>query len=155
MATIRLPRDFKDFLRSLNAHGVEYLLLGGYAVIYYGHVRSTADMDIWIAVSPENAQRVVASLRDFGFSSAITPDSFLETGFISRMGIPPFRIEILTNVSGLDFADAYLRRVKTSVDGVEVNVIGLQDLRRNKKASGRHKDLADLEELADKQPPEQ
>lgn len=147
MDTIRLPPDFKDFLKLLNAHGVEYLLIGGYAVIYYGHSRSTGDIDIWFAVNRQNAERLAGALRAFGFSDAITAETFLEAGKIFRMGIVPFRIELLTEISGIDFRDAYARRVRAVMDGVEVSLISLPDLKANKRASGRYKDLSDLEHL--------
>jgi predicted nucleotidyltransferase len=147
MEPLELHSDFKDFLRSLNSFGVEYLLIGGYAVGYHGHVRTTGDIDVWIAVDPKNAERVVAALRNFGFGTGIRPEMFLERDKIFRMGIPPVRIEILTTISGLEFADAYSRRVRGAIDGVEVDLISLSDLKVNKKASGRHKDLADLDEL--------
>ena len=143
----RLTPDFKEFLRLFESHGVEYLLVGGYAVIQYGFVRGTGDMDVWIAVSPSNADRVVSALREFGFSNSISREAFLEEGPMFRMGVPPFRIEILSSVSGIDFAHAFQRRSRQLIDGIEVNVISLEDLKANKKASGRLKDLADLEKL--------
>src|SRR5512147_490801 len=104
MATIQLPPDFKEFLRLLNAHEVEYLLIGGYAVSYHGYPRATAGMDLWIAVSPTNAQRVVAALKEFGFDLPdLSPDLFLRPWQIVRLGMPPIRIEIATTISGVDF----------------------------------------------------
>ena len=148
MATIHLPRDFKEFLRLLNAHQVEYLLIGGYAVNYHGYPRATADMDIWIAVHPANAERVVAALKEFGFDLPdLSPDLFLRAWQIVRLGVPPVRIEISTTVSGVDFAECYAGRVDDTLDGVPVSLINLEHLKRNKKASGRHQDLADLEHL--------
>lgn len=148
MDTIPLPQDSKELLKLFNSHGVDYLLVGGYAVIHYGYVRSTGDMDVWIAVSASNAKRVSAALQDFGFSAAeVMPDLFMEEGRMTRMGNVPFRIEILTKISGLTFAKAFARRSRVLIDDVEVNVIGLRDLLVNKRASGRHKDLADIENL--------
>ena len=145
---IRLPPDFKEFLRLLNSHRVEYLLIGGYAVAYHGYPRPTGDMDIWIAVNLQNATRVTAALVEFGFEADDVPVSlFTEPGRIVRMGIPPMRLEIVTTISGVDFASCYARRVSEVVDGVAVNIIGLDDLKTNKKASARHKDLNDLEQL--------
>jgi predicted nucleotidyltransferase len=146
MATIRLPNDFSEFLRLLNSIGVEYLLIGGYAVNYYGSSRSTGDMDIWTSRLPENAFKVASVLRDFGFSAA-TQEMLSEPGQIIRMGVPPLRLEILTSISGVDFDECYARRELAEVDGILVPVIRLEDLKRNKRASGRLKDLADLEEL--------
>ena len=145
---IRLPPDFKEFLRLLNSHRVEYLLVGGYAVGYHGYPRPTGDMDVWIAVSSPNAARVVGALVEFGFRAEDVPAAlFTEPGKIVRMGVPPMRLEIVTSISGVDFAACYARRTSAVVDGVVVNVIGLDDLKTNKKASGRHKDLNDLEQL--------
>ncbi len=148
MATINLPPDFKEFLRLLNAHHVEYLLIGGYAVAYHGYPRATADMDIWIAVHPRNAERVVATLREFGFDlPELSPGLFLKEDQIIRMGVPPVRIEIATGISGISFGECYAARVVDVLDGVEVNLISLAHLKVNKKAAGRHRDLDDLEHL--------
>jgi hypothetical protein len=148
MATIHLPPDFKEFLRLLNVHKVEYLLIGGYAVSYHGYPRATADMDIWIAVYPANADRVVAALKEFGFDLPdLSPELFLRQWQIIRLGVPPVRIEIATTISGVDFAECYASRVQDTLDGVPVNLINLNHLKANKKASGRHQDLADLEHL--------
>src|SRR5512146_3028480 len=148
MATIHLPRDFKEFLRLLNAHNVEYLLIGGYAVNYHGYPRATADMDVWIAVHPTNADRVVAALKEFGFDLPdLSPELFLRPWQIIRLGVPPVRIEISTTISGVDFGECYAERVEGILDDVDVHIIDLEHLKRNKKASGRHQDLADLEHL--------
>jgi predicted nucleotidyltransferase len=148
MATIHLPPDFREFLRLLNDHGVEYLLIGGYAVNYHGYPRATADMDVWIALQPANAGRMVAALKEFGFDLPdLSPELFLRPWQIIRLGVPPVRIEIATTVSGVDFAECYADRVEDTLDGVPVKLISLDQLKRNKKASGRHQDLADLERL--------
>lgn len=144
----RLQTDFKDFLRLLNAHRVEFLLIGGYAVGYHGYPRATVDLDVWIARTPDNASRVVAVLTDFGFTDPrLTQELLLTADQIVRMGLPPFRIKISTTISGVDFADCYARRIVAEIDGIAVPVIDLGDLRKNKKASGRYKDLDDLENL--------
>jgi predicted nucleotidyltransferase len=143
-----LPPDFKDFLRLLNSHRVEYLLVGGYAVGYHGYPRATADMDLWIAMTGANAQKVTAVLREFGFESPeLRPGLFLEKEKVIRMGLPPVRIEILTTLSGVDFHECYSRREIIDLEGVEVNLISLDDLKKNKQAAGRHQDLNDLEHL--------
>ena len=148
MATIHLPSDFKEFLKLLNAHQVEYLLIGGYAVGYHGYPRATADMDIWIAMNPSNSQRIVIVLKEFGFDlPELSPELFLKEWQIIRMGVPPIRIEIATTVSGVNFNECYAERVVDTLDGVEVNLISLKHLKLNKKACGRHRDLADLENL--------
>jgi len=149
MDTIRLPADFKEFLRLLNAHHVEYLLIGGYAVGYHGYPRATVDMDIWVAVHPSNAGRLVSVLKAFGFDQpGLKPDLFLKEDQVVRMGVPPVRIEIVTTISGVRFEACYAARVTAEIDGIPAAVIGLGDLKANKKASGRHKDLDDLEHLS-------
>jgi len=148
MATTQIPPDFRDFLRLLNAHHVEYLLIGGYAVIFYGYPRTTGDLDIWVAQTPTNAQRISDALVIFGFSRADTPpDIFLLPNKVHRMGNPPFRIEILTDISGVDFARSWPDRQTAIIDGIPVNIIDIQSLKANKQASGRLKDLNDLENL--------
>jgi predicted nucleotidyltransferase len=148
MAMTHLPNDFKGFLKLLNAHQVEYLLIGGYAVGYHGYPRATADMDIWIATNPANADRIVAVLKEFGFDIPdLSPQLFLKEWQIVRLGVPPVRIEIATTISGVDFDDCFPQRVEDKLDGVKVNLISLNHLKLNKKAAGRHQDLADLENL--------
>ena len=148
MATIQLPPDFKEFLQLLNAHNVKYLLIGGYAVGYHGYPRATVDMDIWIAIHPQNAQKVVAVLQEFGFDlPELNEELFLQKDKIIRMGVPPMRLEILTSISGVEFDACYENRIEDELDGVKINLIALDDLKRNKLASGRYKDLNDLENL--------
>lgn len=145
---IELPRDFSEFLRLLNDREVRYLVIGGYAVGYHGYPRATNDLDVWIAIAPDNAARVVEALEDFGFGSAeLTTDLFLKEDSIIRMGLPPMRIEILTTISGVSFETCYQDRVEGIFGGTEVTLISLDDLKRNKRASGRYKDLDDLEHL--------
>ena len=115
---------------------------------YHGYPRATNDLDIWIAIHPENAERLVAVLRAFGFESPdLSTAPFLQDHSIVRMGVPPMRIEVLTTISGVQFAACYAARVIATIDGVDVPLIGLQHLKVNKQASGRHKDLDDLEHL--------
>jgi hypothetical protein len=148
MATIQLPSDFKELLQLLNNHAVEYLLVGGYAVAYYGYPRATGDIDFWLALSSENAARVVTVLDAFGFgATGVTTELFLQPDKIVQMGVPPMRIDLLTTLSGVTFADCYARRITDEIDGVVIQIISLADLKRNKQASGRLKDLNDLVEL--------
>ena len=148
MATIRLPPDFKEFLKLLNEHNIRYLLIGGYAVGYHGYPRATADMDIWVAMQPENAEKIVSALREFGFDlPELSAELFLKEEQIVRMGVPPVRLEIITSISGVSFDECYEDRVTDILDGVEVNLISLKNLKVNKKASGRYRDLDDLENL--------
>lgn len=125
MATTRLPADFRDFLKLLNSRHVEYLLIGGYAVCYHGYYRNTADMDIWIAATPQNAARMVQLIRDFGFDTPkLNEGLFLEKGRMIRMGVEPTRIEILTEISGCNFEECYANRVHDALDGTPVTIIG-------------------------------
>jgi hypothetical protein len=143
-----LPLDFREFLILLNSAGVEYLVIGGYAVGYHGYPRTTADIDVWIATSETTAGKMIAVFREFGF----TPDDtirnlLLKPDQVIRMGLPPVRIEVLTGISGREFADCYARRIIVPIEGADVPFISLADLKANKKASGRHKDLDDLDHL--------
>src|SRR5712692_7076206 len=147
--TIRLQADFKEFLKLLALNNVEYLLIGGYAVAYYGYSRPTGDMDVWIDISPRNAQLVFTALREFGFTPSI--ENFLEQNSVVRMGVPPFRLEIITSIDGVSFRECYAARNTVVIDEMEVNLIDLHHLRVNKQASGRLKDLSDLENLPEKE----
>jgi hypothetical protein len=145
---MRLPQDFKDFLQLLNANRVEYLLVGGYAVGYHGYPRATGDMDIWVAATPENESRLAEALTAFGFSQeAIASEFTLSENKVIRMGVPPMRIDLLTSASGVRFSDCSARDLVRNLDGVDVRIISLADLRANKQAAGRLKDLNDLENL--------
>ena len=145
---ILLPRDFKEFLTLLNSHGVEYLLIGGYAVSFHGYPRATNDMDIWIGISTENANRMVEVLREFGFNTPdLSSDLFLKDKSMVRMGVAPIKIEVTNYIDGVNFDECFSERVVDTIDGIAVNLINLAHLKINKKASGRFKDLADLENL--------
>ena len=149
MATIPLPTEFQELLKSLNTHNAEYLLIGGFAVGYHGYPRTTGDLDIWIARTPANAPQVSGALQAFGFSKDDVPaDMFLEPNRVLRIGNPPLRIALLTDISGVNFADCWLCRETAEFDSILVNIIDAQSLKVNKKASGRFKDLSDLENLS-------
>ncbi len=123
-------------------------MIGAYAVGYHGYPRATPDMDIWIAHNSANAERMVAVLRAFGFdTSELSADVFLQDQDVVRLGKPPMCIKIMTTISGVNFDECYAERTVDMIDGVEVNFIGLKHLKINKKASGRYKDLNDLENL--------
>ncbi len=148
MEPIELHPDFKDFLKLLNVHNVKYLIVGGYAVGFYGYPRATGDIDVWIEVDSKNAERILRALRDFGFSNKeLSKELFLKEEKIVRMGVPPVRLEIITSASGVDFADCFKRRVVQKIDTIPVNFISLKDLKENKQKSGRYKDLEDLNHL--------
>jgi hypothetical protein len=148
MEPIEFPPDFTEFLRLLNAHRVDYLLVGGFAVAFHGYPRATADMDVWVARHADNAARIVLALRAFGFDvPSLTEELFLDPDRIVRMGVAPLRIEIMTAIDGVVFEECRERAVVEVVGGSPVPIIGLADLKANKKASGRSKDLADLDNL--------
>jgi hypothetical protein len=148
MDTIDVPPDFREFFRLLNSARVRYLLIGGYAVNWYGYSRSTVDMDVWVAISKSNARRIVQALTEFGFgASGLSESLFLKEDQIVRMGVPPLRLEVLTSISGVTFARCFRRRKIVDIEGIKVNLISLRDLKINKRASGRPKDLLDLENL--------
>jgi hypothetical protein len=143
-----LPPDFSEFLRLLNAHGVSYLIIGGYAVGFHGHPRATADIDIWVPQDANTARQLVSAIREFGFETPeLSADLFRRSDQVVRLGLPPVRIEILTTISGVRFGECAPRAVSAELGGVPVRIIGLDDLKRNKRAAGRHQDLADLERL--------
>ena len=145
---IVLPPDFKDFLKLIKSKNIKYLLIGGYAVGYHGYPRATNDMDIWIAIDSVNAELLVQVLKEFGFDTPqLSKDLFLEENKIIRMGVAPIRIEILTSISGVNFEECYQKKVADEIDGIQVDIINLRHLKINKKASGRHKDLDDFENL--------
>ena len=143
-----LSQDFKEFIESLNANGVRYLVVGGYAVALHGHPRYTKDMDIWVEMSQENATKMVKALEQFGFASlGLKEADFLVPDQIIQLGYPPNRIDILTTLSGVDFTLCYEARKMVKMEGVDVNFIDLENLKKNKLATGRHQDLADFENL--------
>jgi len=145
-----LPEEFKEFLKLLNEHNVEYMLIGGYAVGFYGYPRATADIDIWVAISKVNAAQLTLVFHKFGMQDpSVKPSLFLEKGKIIRMGLPPMRIEVLTEIDGVKFKECYSSGLDVKIDNQEVKLISKEDLLKNKKASGRYKDLDDLENLVD------
>jgi len=145
---LSLDPNFKELLRLLNSAGVKFLVLGGYAVNFHGYHRNTADIDLWIAVDPENAQKISGVLRQFGFAAtSVAAAEFQQKGKILRFGRPPWRVDILTDPAGIDFDGCYERRVVADLEGVSIPFVSLADLKSNKRAAGRTKDLADIENL--------
>lgn len=143
-----LNQDFREFVQSLNDNEVRYLVIGGYAVALHGHPRYTKDIDIWIQMTPENANRMVAALNDFGFGSlGLRAEDFLVLDQVIQLGYPPSRIDLFTSPPGVDFETCYNSRVQTVIDGVAVSFIDLENLKKSKRAAGRLQDLADLENL--------
>ncbi len=143
---IQLPPDFKELLLALNAAGVEYLIVGAYALAAYGRPRYTGDLDIWLAASPQNAIRVMNALGAYGvLPGGLSADDFAAAGQVIQLGYPPLRIDFLTSIDGVDFAGACARAPLMDLDGVQARVIGASDLITNKRATGRPRDLADID----------
>ncbi|MGC2238065.1 MAG: hypothetical protein WA584_18030 [Pyrinomonadaceae bacterium] len=124
------------------------MVVGGYAVAFHGHPRYTKDLDIWLELSEENAINVLQTLECFGFVGMnLTKEDFLQKGQVVQLGYPPNRIDLINSPDGVDFSECYASRVEIEIDGLKIPVINLENLKKNKKASGRLQDLADLEKL--------
>jgi Nucleotidyl transferase of unknown function (DUF2204) len=142
---MELDRDFSEFIASCAAHSVRFLIVGGYAVAAHGHPRFTKDLDVWVWLDKQNATRLVSALEDFGFGSlGLTPADFLEEGVVVQLGYPPKRIDILTQVDGVQFDPCWERRVEVEIGGQRVPFLSANDLLANKKAAGRPQDIADV-----------
>ncbi len=145
---MELQNDFKELLELFNAHDVQYLIVGGYALAYFGAPRYTGDIDIFVKSDSKNASLILKALSDFGFGSAgLKLEDFTNTDNIIQLGYPPVRIDIMTSISGVSWEDAYNGREEGKYGDVPVYFIGLDQYIQNKRASGRKKDLADLEAL--------
>jgi hypothetical protein len=143
-----LNPDFKEFIRLLNKHNVRYLVVGGYAVALHGYPRYTKDIAIWVWLAHENAERMIAALVDFGFGDlAIQAEDFTTPDQVIQLGYPPARIDILTTLSGVEFDECYDSRLEVEMDETLIKFIDLDGLKKNKRATGRLQDLADLENL--------
>jgi len=143
-----IGKDFKEFIALLNKNKVKYLVVGGYALAFHGFPRYTKDIDIWVWTDLHNAENMIKSLHEFGFSSLdLNKADFSKPGYVIQLGNPPNRIDILTSVTGLDFQTCYQTKQTLDLQGSEVYFIDLQSFKENKRALGRHQDLADLEHL--------
>ena len=143
-----LNKDFREFIQLLNDHDVLYLVVGGYAVAFHGYPRYTKDIDLWICMDKSNAEKLLQVLEDFGFGSLdLTVDDFLDPEQVIQLGYAPNRIDILTDLKGIDFKECYSSRVEVTIENTRINFIDLENLKKNKKVTGRHQDLADLENL--------
>ena len=146
-----LNKDFREFIELLHVNNVKYLIVGGYAVAFHGYPRYTKYLDIWILVSHENAENTITALRQFGFGSlGLQKEDFLKPDEFIQLGQPPNRIDIVTSCVGVDFEECYLSRKEIIADGLSISFINIENLKRNKKASGRPQDLADLDNLEPK-----
>ena len=143
-----LTQDFREFFQSLNDHNVRYLVIGGYAVAFHGHPRYTKDIDVWIEADKTNAQKLIDALRAFGFGSlGLEAEDFLDPDDVIQLGYPPNRIDLLTALKGVDFDTCYASKIVVEIQDTSVNFIDLENLKKNKRATGRLQDLADLEQL--------
>jgi len=140
--------DYKDLLSIFHEEGVESLLVGAFAMAGHGYPRATMDMDVWVNPAPDNAQRVYRALARFGAPlHELTLEDLCSDDIVFQIGVAPRRIDILTGLTALEFDDAYRRGVKIEAFGVTVKMLSIQDMIANKKALGRHRDLADVEHL--------
>lgn len=147
---MNLDRDFSEFVASFIARDVRFLIVGGYALAAHGVPRATGHLDAWVWVGDDNPERVLTALTDFGFGDVgLSVGDFDRPDSVVQLGYPPLRIDVITSIDGLEFGDAWPRRVVHDVDGMPVPFIGLDDLIANKFATGRTKDLADAEVLID------
>lgn len=139
---------FVEILRAFRDEGVDHLVIGAHALAAHGHVRATLDIDLWVRPSAENAERVWRALKKFRAPlSKMNVGDFAEPDVLYQIGLPPSRIDIMTSVTGLAFDEAWPNRIEANFGDVVVPVLGLEDMRTAKRAAGRLKDLADLEEL--------
>ena len=143
-----IHNEFNEFLGLLIKEKVEFLLIGGFAVAYHGYVRYTGDMDVWINATPDNASKLIAVIDAFGFETdELLNLDFAKEPLVFHMGKEPLKIDVTTHISGVKFTDCYPFRIEAVIDGMLIPFIGLEDLKKNKKWSGRLKDLNDLENL--------
>lgn len=148
-----MNKDFRDILALLQAEGASFLIVGAHALAVHGYLRATGDLDLWVRPDPENAQRVWRALLRFGApvdALNLSQSDLEKPGIVFQIGLPPRRIDILTEISGVEFAEGWTTRVMQVVDDLEVPFLGREALVRNKRESGRDKDLADLRALTKK-----
>ena len=149
---MEIQKDFKELLELLNSHKVEYLIVGGYALAYYGHPRFTGDMDILVKAEHENAGKIILALKDFGFGALdISEDDLIFSGNVIQLGYPPVRIDLVTSISGVAWEEANSNKIKEEYGGVTTFIIGKKEFIKNKKTLGRHQDLADIETLGEEE----
>lgn len=141
-------QDFREFIELLIKNEAEYLIVGGYAVGIHGHPRYTGDLDIWLNATPQNAAQILKSVNEFGFASfKLTKEDFTKPGNVIQLGYPPLRIDLLTEIDGVTFEACFKNRKEVIIEGLTVNFIGYNDLLKNKKESGRPRDIDDIDNL--------
>lgn len=145
-----MNQDFLDLLQAFADHSVRFLIVGAYALGVHGRPRATGDLDVWVDATPENAPRVMSALAQFGAPlTAVSANDFSRPGIVFQMGLPPFRVDVLTELSGLTFAEAWPSRLQAPFGPLVVDVIGRESFIQNKRAIGRAKDLGDIESLGE------
>jgi hypothetical protein len=146
-----MNQDFRDLLAEFNAHNVEYLIVGAHALAAHGYVRATEDLDVWVRPTPQNAKRVLQALQTFGAPlQDLTENDLSHPGVVFQIGVAPIRIDVLTAIDGVEFAEAWSDRYPTKFADQPVNILSRTLLIKNKRAAGRMQDLADLEKLEGK-----
>jgi hypothetical protein len=147
---MNIQQDFEELLRLLEEHKIEYLIIGGYAVAFHGYPRFTKDIDIFYNITPTNIRKLQKGLLEFGFTSNDIPDEIFNTkGNIITFGIDPVRVDIVNDISGVEFKEAWKKKVRGKYGNVEVNFIGRTDLIKNKNSTSRLQDKADAEKLSE------
>ena len=147
---MEIQQDFNDLLKLFNVHKVNYMIVGGYALAYHGFPRYTGDIDIYVKPDAQNASKIVIALDEFGFGSVGIKQEDLESpNKVVQLGVPPVRIDIITSISGLTWDEAYSQCVNGEYGETPVKFIGLKELILNKRATGRKKDISDLESLGE------
>jgi len=146
---VKLAKDLREFIELLNSRRVDYIVVGAHAVAFHGHPRFTGDIDFFVRPSPENAVRLIESIKEFGFSNLqLSPDDFRRPNTVVQLGSPPNRIDLLTSISGVDYEEAWSTKATGELDGLRVFFLGLDALLKNKLASGRDQDLVDVNKLS-------
>ena len=147
---MEVQQDFRELLALLNAHGVEYVIVGAHALAYHGAPRYTGDMDIYVRPDIENARRIMAALDDFGFGSVgLAETDFSAPDRVIQLGYPPVRVDLVTSITGVSWDEVFAHKVAGKYGDLPVHYIGRQEFVANKRACGRKKDLADLEALGE------
>ncbi|HOP29486.1 MAG TPA: hypothetical protein PK293_03015 [Spirochaetota bacterium] len=145
---MKMQDDFRELLELLNEKKAEYLVIGAFALAFYGVPRYTGDLDLLVKPSPENAKLVLSALNEFGFSSSdLTEEDFSNPGIVIQLGYPPVRIDLITSITGVSWDEAFSNSLKGPFDDITVRFIGKKEFIKNKKAIGRLKDLADIEAI--------
>jgi len=143
-----LNQDFKEFIELLNLHKVKYIVVGGYAVGFHGYPRYTGDIDLWIAISKENTDKIIEVLNEFGFQTlSLVAEDFQKEDLVIQFGYEPNRIDILTSVTGLNFDECFNESIIANFENLIIRFLDLKNLKKNKLLTGRQKDLGDIENL--------